>query len=106
MHNIQSASNHTNAGIAVVFVMTLTSSYLVLVMIMIWKSNILYVISYVLIIGSVELIYLSSVLYKFDQGGYLPLIFAAVLMTIMYVWSNVYRRKYFMRWSTNSLREG
>ncbi|KAH9774343.1 Potassium transporter 5 [Citrus sinensis] len=82
-------------GIAVVFVMTLTSSYLVLVMIMIWKSNILYVISYVLIIGSVELIYLSSVLYKFDQGGYLPLIFAAVLMTIMYVWNNVYRRKYF-----------
>lgn len=95
MHNIQSDSNHTNAGIAVVFVMTLTSSYLVLVMIMIWKSNILYVISYVLIIGSVELIYLSSVLYKFDQGGYLPLIFAAVLMTIMYVWNNVYRRKYF-----------
>lgn len=52
-------------GIAVVFVMTLTSALLVLIMIMIWKSHILFVISYVLIIGSVELIYLSSVLYKF-----------------------------------------
>ncbi|XWS75335.1 hypothetical protein CRYUN_Cryun01aG0077600 [Craigia yunnanensis] len=68
-------------GIAVVFVMTLTSFLLVLIMIMIWKTNILFVIAYVLIIGSVELVYLSSVLYKFDQGGYLPLAIAAVLMT-------------------------
>ncbi|XP_061369386.1 potassium transporter 5-like [Gastrolobium bilobum] len=82
-------------GIAVVFVMTLTSAFLVLIMIMIWKTHILLVISYVLVIGSVELVYLSSVLYKFDQGGYLPLTLAAVLMIIMYVWNNVYRRKYY-----------
>ncbi|KAK2649387.1 hypothetical protein Ddye_016876 [Dipteronia dyeriana] len=82
-------------GIAVVFVMTLTSSFLVLIMIMIWKTNILLIISYVLIIGSVEFLYLSSVLYKFDQGGYLPLAFAALLMIIMYVWNDVYRRKYY-----------
>ncbi|KAM4086625.1 hypothetical protein ACJW30_10G116700 [Castanea mollissima] len=82
-------------GIAVVFVMTLTSAFLVLIMIMIWKSHILLVISYVLVIGSVELLYLSSVFYKFDQGGYLPLAFAAVLMTIMYIWNDVHRRKYF-----------
>ncbi|XVF72579.1 hypothetical protein PTKIN_Ptkin12aG0132300 [Pterospermum kingtungense] len=82
-------------GIAVVFVMTLTSSLLVLIMIMIWKTNLIFVIAYVLIIGSVELLYLSSVLYKFDQGGYLPLAFAAILMTVMYVWNNVYRRKYY-----------
>ncbi|KAK7337419.1 hypothetical protein VNO77_17993 [Canavalia gladiata] len=82
-------------GIAVVFVMTLTSALLVLIMIMIWKTHIMLIISYVLIIGSVELIYLSSVLYKFDQGGYLPLAFAVVLMTIMYVWNDVYRRKYY-----------
>ncbi|XP_042516780.1 potassium transporter 5-like isoform X2 [Macadamia integrifolia] len=81
-------------GIAVVFVMTLTSAFLVLIMIMIWKTNILLVFSYVLIIGTVELIYLSSVLYKFDQGGYLPLAFAAFLMAIMYVWNYVYRKKY------------
>ncbi|XP_027366952.1 potassium transporter 5-like [Abrus precatorius] len=82
-------------GIAVVFVMTLTSALLVLIMIMIWKTHILLVISYVLIIGSVELVYLSSVLYKFKEGGYLPLAFAAVLMTIMYIWNDVYRRKYY-----------
>ncbi|KAE8665464.1 wee1-like protein kinase-like [Hibiscus syriacus] len=60
-------------GIAVVFVMALTSSLLVLIMIMIWKTNILFVIAYVLIICSVELTYLSSVLYKFDQGCIPPI---------------------------------
>ncbi|XP_052176730.1 potassium transporter 5-like [Diospyros lotus] len=82
-------------GIAVVFVMTLTSSFLVLIMIMIWKTHIALVILYVLVIGSVELIYLSSVLYKFDQGGYLPLAFALVLMAVMYIWNYVYRKKYY-----------
>ncbi|KAI3460824.1 hypothetical protein Pfo_017487 [Paulownia fortunei] len=82
-------------GIAVVFVMTLTSAFLVLVMILIWKTHILLIIAYVLIIGSIELVYLSSVLYKFNQGGYLPLAFAMFLMTIMYVWNYVYRKKYY-----------
>ncbi|KAL0370588.1 UNVERIFIED_CONTAM: Potassium transporter 5 [Sesamum angustifolium] len=82
-------------GIAVVFVMTLTSAFLVLIMIMIWKTHILLIIAYALIIGTIELVYLSSVLYKFDQGGYLPLAFALILMTIMYVWNNVYRKKYY-----------
>ncbi|KAF5455206.1 hypothetical protein F2P56_024808 [Juglans regia] len=82
-------------GIAVVFVMTLTSAFVVLIMLMIWKSNLLLILSYVVVICSVELLYLSSVLYKFDQGGYLPLAFALVLMSIMYIWNDVYRRKYF-----------
>ncbi|KAK3223869.1 hypothetical protein Dsin_010894 [Dipteronia sinensis] len=82
-------------GTAVVLVMTLTSILLVIVMIVIWKLNIFFVISYVLIIGSIELIYLSAAMYKFDQGGYLPLAISAVLMIIMYVWNNVYRRKYY-----------
>lgn len=75
--------------------MTLTSALVILVMIMIWKINILLVILYILIIGSVELLYLSSVLYKFDEGGYLPLAFAVFLMVIMFIWNDVYRRKYY-----------
>ncbi|KAG6575845.1 Potassium transporter 5, partial [Cucurbita argyrosperma subsp. sororia] len=82
-------------GIAVVFVMTLTSSFLVLIMIMIWKSHILVILSYVFTIGLLELLYLSSVLYKFDRGGYLPLAFAGFLMIIMYIWYDVHRRKYY-----------
>ena len=78
-----------------VFVMTLTSSFVVLIMIMIWKIHIILVILYVVVICGIELLYLSSVLYKFDQGGYLPLAFSLILMTIMYIWNDVYRRKYY-----------
>ncbi|KAH7570593.1 hypothetical protein JRO89_XS05G0141300 [Xanthoceras sorbifolium] len=45
--------------------------------------------------GIAVILYLSSVLYKFNQGGYLPLAFSAVLITVMFVWNNVYRRKYY-----------
>ncbi|KAG2664040.1 hypothetical protein I3760_16G061400 [Carya illinoinensis] len=62
-------------GIAVAFVYTITSAFLILVMVMIWKTNI-------------------SVLYKFMDGGYLPLLFAMVTMTIMYLWNYGYRKKY------------
>ncbi|GAV87954.1 K_trans domain-containing protein [Cephalotus follicularis] len=82
-------------GIAVVFVMSITSCLLVLIMIMVWKSSLLYIIGYVVVIGFVELIYLSSVLYKFKEGGYLPLAFATILMAIMLLWNYVYKRKYY-----------
>ncbi|XP_020529872.1 potassium transporter 5 [Amborella trichopoda] len=81
-------------GIAIVFVMTLTTALVTLVMVMIWKTNIFLILAFVLVIGSVELLYLTSVLYEFTQGGYFPLAFAAFLMTVMSVWSMVHLRKY------------
>ncbi|KAH9730328.1 Potassium transporter 5 [Citrus sinensis] len=68
---------------------------LVLIMIIIWKSSMFFIRTYVLTIGSVESVYSSSVLYKFNQGGYLPLAFAVFLITVMYIWNNVFRRKHF-----------
>lgn len=76
-------------------IMILTSALLVLIMIIIWKSSMFFIRTYVLTIGSVESVYSSSVLYKFNQGGYLPLAFAVFLITVMYVWNNVFRRKHF-----------
>ncbi|KAM6595054.1 hypothetical protein CsatA_002757 [Cannabis sativa] len=81
-------------GLAVVFVMIITSSFLVIIMTMIWKTHILLILLYIVTIGTMEFMYLTSVLYKFDQGGYLPLAFATILVTIMFVWHNVYLRKY------------
>ncbi|KAL8055728.1 hypothetical protein ABFX02_04G074400 [Erythranthe guttata] len=81
-------------GIAVVFVMALTSAFLVLIMILIWKTHVVLILAYAFTIFALELLYLSSVLYKFDQGGYLPLVFAFFLMSVMYVWNDVYRKKY------------
>ncbi|MFS7976085.1 putative potassium transporter [Helianthus anomalus] len=81
-------------GIAVIFAETLTSGFLVLIMLVIWKTNILLVILYVLVISSTEYLYLSAVFYKFAKGGYLPFTFALVLMFIMCTWNYVYRAKY------------
>ncbi|KAL2473428.1 Potassium transporter 5 [Forsythia ovata] len=41
-----------------------------------------------------EIIYFSSVLYKFTQGGYLPLAFSLVLVAMMGVWHYVHQRRY------------
>ncbi|GMH30984.1 hypothetical protein Nepgr_032827 [Nepenthes gracilis] len=82
-------------GIAVVFAETITSSFMVLVMILIWKKHIILVITYIVVIMSVEVTYLSSVLYKFPHGGYLPVAFATVSMTVMYIWNYAYRKKYY-----------
>ncbi|KAK3417904.1 hypothetical protein EUGRSUZ_H03888 [Eucalyptus grandis] len=81
-------------GIAVAFVFTITSTFLVIVMVMIWKTDILLVILYILTIGLTEYVFLSSVLYKFVDGGYVPLVFAVVMVTIMLVWNYGYRKKY------------
>ncbi|XP_076925919.1 potassium transporter 5-like [Bidens hawaiensis] len=81
-------------GIAVIFAETLTSGFMVMIMLVVWKTNILLVILYVLVISSTEYIYLSAVLYKFGEGGYLPFSFAVVLVFIMCTWNYVYRGKY------------
>lgn len=56
-----------NTVLVVVFVMVLTSCFLVLVMIMIWKSHIRFVILYIGIIALVEFVYFTSVIYKFEN---------------------------------------
>ncbi|KAK6915454.1 Potassium transporter [Dillenia turbinata] len=81
-------------GLAVIFVFILTSAFLVLVMIMIWKTNILLVLLYILTVGALELLFLSSLLVKFSGGGYLSLAFAGVFVIIMYVWNYGYRMSY------------
>lgn len=77
-----------------VAVMTLTSFLLVLIMLLIWKTHILLIIAYIITIGVIELIFLTSVLYKFTQGGYLPVAVGVFLVVVMYVWNYVYRKRY------------
>uniref|UniRef100_A0A803MWQ1 Potassium transporter n=1 Tax=Chenopodium quinoa TaxID=63459 RepID=A0A803MWQ1_CHEQI len=103
---------HTSAkfeGIAVVFAETITSSFIVLVMLVIWKKHIILVIMYVCCIMSIELVYLSAVLYKFPHGGYFPIAFASILLTIMFIWNYVYRKRYYYEMenkvSPDTLRE-
>lgn len=77
------------AGIAVVNVMLITTCLMTLVMLVVWNVNIWRVALFFIFFGTMEGAYLSSVLSKFMQGGYLPISFAVVLMTIMGIWHYV-----------------
>ncbi|KAL6003636.1 hypothetical protein ACLOJK_023869 [Asimina triloba] len=82
----------TNIGNA--YVMLVTSSLLILIMLMIWQTNLVLIILFAAVFVSSELVIFSSVLYKFTKGGYLPLSFAAALFFIMYVWHYVQTKRY------------
>lgn len=77
-----------------VCVMLITTCMLTLIMLVIWKTRIWKIALFFVVFASIEGIYLSSVLYKFTQGGFLPLAFALVLMTIMAIWHYVHKERY------------
>ncbi|KAK1293861.1 Potassium transporter 5 [Acorus calamus] len=81
-------------SIAVVSVMLITTLLMTIIMLMIWKTSIWWIALFLVLFGSIEILYLSSVLYKFTQGGFLPLAFAFFLMLIMSIWHYVHKKRY------------
>ncbi|KAJ7547569.1 hypothetical protein O6H91_08G092600 [Diphasiastrum complanatum] len=83
-------------GICVVAVMVVTTSFLTIIMLMIWQINIFLALGFLIVFGSIELFYLTSVLEKFTQGGWLPLLFAGIFLAIMISWyyGNATKYKY------------
>ncbi|GMH24559.1 hypothetical protein Nepgr_026402 [Nepenthes gracilis] len=81
-------------GIAVCFVMVITTCMVTLIMLVVWKTSIWKIALFFILFGLIELVYLSASLYKFTEGGYLPLLFSLLLMTIMGIWHYVHRRRY------------
>jgi KUP system potassium uptake protein len=74
--------------------MFVTTALTILIMLMIWHTNVYLVLAFLSIFGSIELVYLSANVYKFDQGGWLPIAFASLLGALMLVWHDVTSRKY------------
>ncbi|KAF5443189.1 hypothetical protein F2P56_035768 [Juglans regia] len=74
-------------GIAEVGVMIVSTTLVTLVMLLIWQTNLLLVLCFPLVFGSVELIYLSAALSKIKEGGWLPLAFATCFLSVMYTWN-------------------
>ncbi|QCD82258.1 KUP system potassium uptake protein [Vigna unguiculata] len=84
----QSTTDIANAyGIAEVGVMMVSTILVTLVMVLIWQTNLLLALCFCLGFGSVELIYMSSVLSKIFEGGWLPLAFATLFLSVMYTWN-------------------
>uniref|UniRef100_A0A7N0TEU4 Potassium transporter n=1 Tax=Kalanchoe fedtschenkoi TaxID=63787 RepID=A0A7N0TEU4_KALFE len=74
-------------GIAEVGVMLVSTTLVTLVMLLIWQTNLFLALLFPLVFGSIELIYLSAVLTKILEGGWLPLAFAACFLCVMYIWN-------------------
>lgn len=74
-------------GIAEVGVMIVTTTLVTLVMLLIWQTNLFLALCFPVVFGSIELMYLSAVLSKIMEGGWLPLVFASFFLCIMYIWN-------------------
>lgn len=84
----QSTTDIANAyGIAEVGVMIVSTTLVTLVMLLIWRTNLFLALCFPLVFGSIELIYLSAVLSKILEGGWVPLAFATFFLCVMYTWN-------------------
>ncbi|KAK3126168.1 hypothetical protein QOZ80_7AG0552550 [Eleusine coracana subsp. coracana] len=81
-------------GICVVLVMLITTLLLTVVMLLVWRVNAAWVSLFFLVFVASESVYLSSVLYRFAHGGYIPTAMSAALMAVMVVWHYVHVKKY------------
>ncbi|KAM3303938.1 putative potassium transporter 12 [Capsicum chacoense] len=84
----RSTTSIANAyGIAEVGVMIVTSTLVTIVMVLIWQTNLILALCFPLVFGTVELVYMSAVLSKILEGGWLPLVFASLFLCVMYIWN-------------------
>ncbi|TVU29922.1 hypothetical protein EJB05_21515 [Eragrostis curvula] len=91
----QTTDNIGNAyGICVVTVFSITTHLMSVVMLLVWQLHPAVVAAFYAAFGFVEFLYLSSILSKFAEGGYLPFCFALVLMALMASWHYVHVRRY------------
>ncbi|GAB2234294.1 hypothetical protein Droror1_Dr00003541 [Drosera rotundifolia] len=73
-------------GTAVVIVMLATTFVMILIMLLVWRCHWIVVLIFTGLSLLVELTYFSAVLFKIDQGGWVPLVIAAAFLLVMYVW--------------------
>lgn len=82
-----SSSNLASAyGIAVTGDMVITSVLAIIVFRWAWGWNWIWVLAIMLPILGIELIFFSANLIKVVDGGYIPLIFSVLVITVMVVW--------------------
>ncbi|KAE8804892.1 putative potassium transporter 11 [Hordeum vulgare] len=73
-------------GTAVVIVMLVTTFLMVPIMLLVWKSHWVLVVTFIVLSLMVELPYFWACILKIDQGGWVPLVIAIAFFVIMYVW--------------------
>lgn len=81
-------------GIAFLAVAIITTWLTSLVINLVWDQSFILSLLFSLLFGSVEIIYLSSLCMKIFKGGWVPLVFSAIFLVVMYVWQYGMRKKY------------
>ncbi|GLJ23160.1 hypothetical protein SUGI_0437300 [Cryptomeria japonica] len=81
-------------GVAVIGVMFITTCLVSLVMLVIWNMHFLLVLPFLIVYGLIEGVYLSAVLNKVPQGGWVPFSIAGVFLIIMFSWNYGRQIKY------------
>lgn len=74
-------------GLAVTTVMFVTTCLMALVMIIVWKQKTITVVVFLLLFGSMELLYISACIFKVPEGAWIALVMSSVFMTVMYIWN-------------------
>ncbi|XP_035540939.1 potassium transporter 1 isoform X2 [Juglans regia] len=73
-------------GLAVTTIMFVTTCLMALVMIIVWKQKIISAVSFLLLFGSLELLYIPACMFKVPEGAWIALVMSCVFMAVMYVW--------------------
>ncbi|KAF8115054.1 hypothetical protein N665_0030s0097 [Sinapis alba] len=81
-------------GTAVVLVMLATTLLMILIMLLVWRCHWILVLIFAVLSLVVELSYFSAVIWKIDEGGWVPLIIAAISLLVMSVWHYATVKKY------------
>ncbi|GAA0184269.1 transporter [Lithospermum erythrorhizon] len=74
-------------GAVVIWVMIITTLLTTLVMLVIWKTNIILILAFFIPYITIEGIFMASLLNKVPQGGWVPFGISAVFLTVMLSWT-------------------
>ncbi|XP_056163466.1 probable potassium transporter 11 isoform X2 [Syzygium oleosum] len=74
------------SGTAVAVVMLVTTFLMILIMILVWRCHWILVVIFTVLSLIVEGTYFTAVLFKVNQGGWVPLAIAGAFFIIMYAW--------------------
>ncbi|CAL5017215.1 unnamed protein product [Urochloa decumbens] len=80
-------------GICVVTTFLITTHLTTIVMLLVWKKHVIFILLFYVVFSVTEVVYLSSILSKFIDGGYLPFCFSLVLMSLMATWHYVHVKR-------------
>uniref|UniRef100_A0A0E0H5T8 Potassium transporter n=1 Tax=Oryza nivara TaxID=4536 RepID=A0A0E0H5T8_ORYNI len=81
-------------AIAELGVMIMATVYVTIIMLLIWETSIVKVLSFVITFLSLELVFFSSSLSSVGDGGWALIIFASGILMVMFIWNYGSKLKY------------